>query len=96
MTQIKDSLKLKLKISSKTSKILENILCNCVKYNRVVIGQANSLKKLRRDTTNRGHLLNIEEITWVLIPGGRLKNAGRLIGSLRHVKRIKVSSLENY
>ena len=30
-----------------------------------------------------GRLLNIEEITWVLIRGGRLKNAGRLIGSLR-------------
>ena len=74
----------------------------CVKYNGVVIGQANSLKKLRQDTINRGHListgclLNIEEITWVLIPGGRLKNAGGLIESLRHVKRIKVSSLENY
>ena len=67
-----------------------------MKYDGVVIRRANSLKKLRQDTINRGHLLNIEEITWVLIPGGRLKNAGRLIGSLRHVKRIKVSSLENY
>ena len=101
MTQIKDS-KTKTKNFEQDFKILENILYNCVKYNGVVIGQANSLKKLRQDTINRGHListgclLNIEEITWVLIPGGRLKNAGHLIESLRHVKRIKVSSLKNY
>ena len=32
----------------------------------------------------RGRLLSIEEITWALIRGGRLKNAGPLIGSLRY------------
>ena len=52
MTQIKDS-KTKTKIFEQDFKILENILCNCVKYNGVVIGRANSLKKLRRDTINK-------------------------------------------
>ena len=47
--QIKDS-KTKTKSFEQDFKILDNILCNCVKYNGVVTGRANSLKKLRRDT----------------------------------------------
>ena len=52
MRQIKDS-KTKTKNFEQGFKILENILRNCMKYNGVVIGRGNSLKKLRRDTINK-------------------------------------------
>ena len=39
--------------------------------------------------------MNIEEISWALIPGGSLKNAGRLIGPLRYL-RLQFSNFKQF